>query len=102
MLQIIVLRFAVNRFRVTIEGGFTIGNNYSLSDEGILNLNVNSVRPLKEHTVEQTANKRHCYRFLLNSRSSLYSLVFVSSSIFYFLFFFQLFQVISSNVHDFR
>ena len=34
MLQIIVLRFAVNRFRATIEGVFTIGNNYSLSEEG--------------------------------------------------------------------
>ena len=35
MLQIIVLRFALNRFQATIEGEFTIGNNYSLSDEGI-------------------------------------------------------------------
>ena len=35
MLHIIVLRFAVNRFQATIEGEFTIGNNYSLSDEGI-------------------------------------------------------------------
>ena len=35
MLQVIVLRFAVNRFQATIEGEFTIGNNYSLSDEGI-------------------------------------------------------------------
>ena len=33
--QIIVLRFAVNRFPATIEGVFTIGNNYSLSKEGI-------------------------------------------------------------------
>ena len=35
MPQIIVLRFAVNRFQATIEGEFTIGNNYSFSDEGI-------------------------------------------------------------------
>ena len=31
MLQIIVLRFAVNRFLATIEGMFIIGNNYSFS-----------------------------------------------------------------------
>ena len=30
-LQIIVLRFAVNRFLATIEGMFIIGNNYSFS-----------------------------------------------------------------------
>ena len=35
MPQIIVLRFAVNGFGATIEGEFTIGNNYSFSDEGI-------------------------------------------------------------------
>ena len=35
MLQIIVLRFTVNSFRATVEGEFTIGNNYSLSEEGI-------------------------------------------------------------------
>ena len=35
MPQIIVLKFAVNGFGATIEGEFTIGNNYSLSDEGI-------------------------------------------------------------------
>ena len=35
MLQVIVLRFAVNRFQATIEGEFTIENNYFLSDKGI-------------------------------------------------------------------
>ena len=35
MLQIIVLKFAVTRFRIIVEMVFTIGNNYSLSDEGI-------------------------------------------------------------------
>ena len=35
MLQIIVLRFAVNSFRATIGGEFTIGNNYSVSNESI-------------------------------------------------------------------
>ena len=33
-LQIIILRFAVNSFRATVEGEFTIGNHYS-SKEGI-------------------------------------------------------------------
>ena len=35
MLLIFVLRFSVYRFRIIVEGEFTIGNNYSLSDEGI-------------------------------------------------------------------
>ena len=35
MLQVIVLRFAVNRFQATKKGEFTIGNNHSLSDKGI-------------------------------------------------------------------
>ena len=35
MLQIIVLRFAVNSFRATIGGEFTLGNNYSVSNESI-------------------------------------------------------------------
>ena len=34
-LQIIILRFAVNSFRATIEGEFTIGNNYSVSEDGL-------------------------------------------------------------------
>ena len=50
MLQIIVLRFAVNRFPATIEGVFTIGNNYSLSEEGIWKFYVNSFRSIREHT----------------------------------------------------
>ena len=58
MLQFIVLRFAVNSFRTAIEREFTIGNNYSLSDEGIWKLYVNSFRSIKEHAVEQTANKK--------------------------------------------
>ena len=33
MLKIIVIRFAMNKFRPKIEGCFRIGNNYSLSDE---------------------------------------------------------------------
>ena len=57
---IILLRFAVNSFRATVEGEFTIGNNYSLSDEGIWKLYVNSFRSIKEHAVEQTANKKWC------------------------------------------
>ena len=57
MLKVIVLRFAVNSFRATVEWEFTIGNNYSLSDEGIWKLYVNSFRSINEHTVEQTANK---------------------------------------------
>ena len=69
MLQMIVLRFAVNRFRATIEGEFTIGNNYSISDEDIWKWYVNYFRSMKEHTIEQTANKSCCYRFLLNSRT---------------------------------
>ena len=52
MLKVIVLRFAVNSFRATVEWEFTIGNNYSLSDEGIWKLYVNSFRSVKEHTVE--------------------------------------------------
>ena len=47
----------MNRFPATIEGVFTIGNNYSLSDEGIWKLYVNSFRSINERTVEQTANK---------------------------------------------
>ena len=35
MLQIIVLKFAGYSFRATVEREFTIGNNYSLSDEVI-------------------------------------------------------------------
>ena len=35
MLKVIVLRFAVNSFRATIGGEFTIGNNYSVSNESI-------------------------------------------------------------------
>ena len=42
MLQIIVLSFAVNSFRITIEGVFTIVNNYSLFDEGISKFCLNS------------------------------------------------------------
>ena len=34
-LQIIILRFTVNSFRAAIEREFTIGNNYSLSEESI-------------------------------------------------------------------
>ena len=60
MLKVIVLRFAVNSFRATVEWEFTIGNNYSLSDEGIWKLYVNSFRSIKEHTAEQTANKKWC------------------------------------------
>ena len=60
MLQIIVLSFSVNSCRTTIEGMFTIGNNYSLFDEGISKLCVNSFRSIKEHIVEQTANKKWC------------------------------------------
>ena len=60
MLKVIVLRFAVNSFRATVEWEFTIGNNYSLSNEGIWKLYVNSFRSIKEHTVEQTANKKRC------------------------------------------
>ena len=56
-LQIIVLRLAVNRFPATIEGVFTIGNNYLFSEEVIWKLYVNSFRSVKEHTVEQTAKK---------------------------------------------
>ena len=52
MLQMIVLRFAVNRFRATIEGEFTIGNNYSISDEDIWKWYVNYFRSMKEHTIE--------------------------------------------------
>ena len=43
-----------------VEWEFTIGNNYSLSDEGIWKLYVNSFRSIKEHTVEQRANKKWC------------------------------------------
>ena len=53
MPKVIVLRFAVNSFRATVEWEFTIGNNYSLSDEGIWKLYVNSFRSINEHTVEQ-------------------------------------------------
>ena len=53
MLQVIVLRFAVNRFQATIEGEFTIENNYFLSDKGIWKLYVNSFKSIKEHTLEQ-------------------------------------------------
>ena len=60
MLQIIVLSFAVNSFRITIEGVFTIVNNYSLFDEGISKFCLNSFRSIKKHTVEQTANKKQC------------------------------------------
>ena len=35
MLEIIVLRFAVNSFKAPVEGEFTIGNNYSVSEEGL-------------------------------------------------------------------
>ena len=35
MLKVIVLRFAVNSFRATVEWEFTIGNNYSVSNESI-------------------------------------------------------------------
>ena len=52
MLQIIVLKFAGYSFRATVEREFTIGNNYSLSDEVIWKLCVNSFRSVKEHTVE--------------------------------------------------
>ena len=55
---IILLRFAVNSFRATIGGEFTIGNNYSVSDGGIWKLYVNPFRSIKEHIVEQTANKK--------------------------------------------
>ena len=50
----------MNRFPAAIEGVFTIGNNYSLFDEGISKLCVNSFRSIKEHIVEQTANKKRC------------------------------------------
>ena len=50
----------MNKFRPKIEGCFRIGNNYSLSDEGIWKLYVNSFRSIKEHAVEQTANKKWC------------------------------------------
>ena len=42
----------MSSFRDTVEWEFTIGNNYSLSDEGIWKLYVNSFRSVKEHTVE--------------------------------------------------
>ena len=47
----------MSSFRDTVEWEFTIGNNYSLSDEGIWKLYVNSFRSINERTVEQTANK---------------------------------------------
>ena len=60
MLQIIALRIAVSRFPATVEGEFTIGNNDSLSNEGIWKLYVDSFMSIKEHTLKQTANKRCC------------------------------------------
>ena len=58
MLQVIVLRFAMYSFRGIVEWEFTIGNNYSVSDGGIWKLYVNPFRSIKEHIVEQTANKK--------------------------------------------
>ena len=52
ILQIIVLWFAVNRFQATTEAEFTMGNNYSLSDEGTWKFYVNSSMSTKEHTLE--------------------------------------------------
>ena len=82
MLQITVLRCAIYGFITTIEClVYNWKQNYSLSDEITFKV-AYSFMSIKELIVEHTTDKKWCSKFLLNSYSSFYSLVFLSSSIF--------------------